>query len=143
MPSAVLEGYSSAGDTPILFADNGERLRRPIARYQPRLVGPDGVNTTFFYADTSLDSDSWPNFFGTSAAVPHAAGVAALLKSANGALTPAEIYAALEGTAADMGTPDFDFFTGYGFIQADRAIDRVAAAASGASAHLTIATPPN
>ncbi len=35
----------------------------------------------------------------------------------------AQIYDALEATALDMGVPGFDFATGHGLIQADRAIE--------------------
>jgi len=66
---------------------------------------------------------SFPNFFGTSAAAPHVASIAALLLQADPALTPADIYSVLRQSAATMGTaptptnPNFD--SGYGFVQAD------------------------
>jgi hypothetical protein len=41
------------------------------------MAAMDGANTTFFTADSSVDPDTFPNFFGTSAAAPHAAAVAA------------------------------------------------------------------
>ncbi len=88
---ACLNPSSSAGGTPILFDTAGNRLPQPEVRLKPGLTAPDGTNTTFFTTDTFLDDDNangifqsnepgeFPNFFGTSAAAPHAAAVAALL----------------------------------------------------------------
>ena len=129
---AVVEDFSSAGGIPILFDVAGNRLSAPEVRDKPEIVAPDGTNTTFFGIDDG-DSDSFPNFFGTSAAAPHAAAVAALLLEADPSLLPHEVYAALEGTALDMDDPStpgfdsgFDYVTGYGFIQADAALDVIA-----------------
>ena len=47
---AILEYYSSAGPTAILFDANGNRLAKPEIRRKPDIVGPDGVNTSFFFA---------------------------------------------------------------------------------------------
>ena len=46
-------------------------------------LAPDGgnVNLPFFSEDSSVDEDSFPNFFGTSAAAPHAAGTYGLFLS--------------------------------------------------------------
>lgn len=121
----LLEGFSSAGGTPILFDAAGNRLVAAEAREKPEIVAPDGGNTTFFYADSSVDEDSWPNFFGTSAAAPHAAGVAALMRQAGPAVDPAGIYAALEATAVDMASAGFDFDSGYGLVNAEAAVGTV------------------
>jgi hypothetical protein len=52
--------------------------------------------------------------------------VAALLLQYNSTLTPAQIYAALRSTASAMGAvPNLN--AGYGFIQADKAIQAVPA----------------
>jgi PKD repeat protein len=118
----VLEDFSSSGGVPILLDGNGSLLPVPDVRAKPGLVAPDGVNTTFFYPSTDRDGDGKPDFSGTSAAAPHAAGVAALMLDFMPAATPTDIYAALRSTATDMGDPGFDFDSGYGLIQADAAM---------------------
>ncbi len=127
-PLPRIQAFSSAGGVPILFDTFGNRLPVPQLRQQPALVAPDGVNTTSFgFGD--IEGDGFPNFFGTSAAAPHAAGVAALLKGVNPAASPDQIYGNLKATAIDMDDPDlpgfqtgFDFRTGFGLIQADVAL---------------------
>jgi Subtilase family/Calx-beta domain len=81
------------------------------------------INTTFFGSDS--DGDGSPNFVGTSAAAPHAAAVAALMLQAVPGSSPINIYKVLEETALDMETPGVDNASGYGLIQADRAIQRL------------------
>ncbi|HSY95972.1 MAG TPA: S8 family serine peptidase, partial [Steroidobacteraceae bacterium] len=131
---ATLEGYSSEGGTPILFDTAGTRLAAPVVRQKPDFVGPDGGNDTFLgftlasqkitdnSTITGCQNDSaYPNFFGTSAATPHVAGIAALMRQANPALTPMEIIQALHTSALPMATPSPNFQSGYGFVQANAA----------------------
>jgi hypothetical protein len=121
----LLEPFSSAGPTPILFDRAGNRLTSPEIRLKPEIVAPHGTNTTFFFPGFDMEGDGFPNFFGTSAAAPHAAAVAALMLDAAPGTSPAEIYDILERTALDMGDPGFDFDSGFGLIQADRAVASV------------------
>jgi subtilisin family serine protease len=113
-----IESFSSYGSTAIRFTTTGDPTFEP-RNNKPEITAPDGVNTTFFGTDIPQDDDSYPNFFGTSAAAPHAAAVAALMLSANSTLTPAQIYASLEASSIDMGTQGFDNASGFGLIQAD------------------------
>jgi len=124
---ALLEPYSSKGGTPILFASNGSPLGGPVIRSKPEITAVDGVNTTFFF-DDSHGNDLIDDFFGTSAAAPHAAGVAALMLQAQPGSSPQQINTALEGSALDMNAPGFDHDSGYGLIQADAAIAALLAA---------------
>ncbi|HKA06064.1 MAG TPA: S8 family serine peptidase, partial [Gemmataceae bacterium] len=119
---ALLNPFSSAGTTPILFDTAGNRLATPVVRDKPDIVAPDGGNTTFFFQDSVRDDDTFPNFFGTSAAAPHAAAVAGLMLQARPDLTPADVFAHLESTALDMADPGYDHDTGFGLIQALAAV---------------------
>ncbi|MGH9364364.1 MAG: S8 family serine peptidase, partial [Thermoanaerobaculia bacterium] len=128
----LIETFSSAGGTPILFDTAGNRLATPEVRQQPDITAPDGADTTFF-GGSDPEPNGFPNFFGTSAAAPHAAAVAALMRHLVPSLTPDATYAALMNTAIDMDDPStggfdagFDFGTGFGLIQADAALNAVA-----------------
>ena len=112
------EAFSSKGGTPILFDTSGNPVN--ILRQKPDFVAPDGGDNTFFGSD--YEGNGSPNFFGTSAAAPHAAGMAALLKEYDNALDADGIYAAMQDTAIDMDAAGPDFFTGYGLVQATAAL---------------------
>lgn len=115
----------------ILFDSFGKIPRTPRTVNAPTLSAVDGCNTTFFGAsDLSVpavdgEPDGFPNFFGTSAAAPNAAAVAALLKQANPSLTPAQIRDRLVSTATDVkgfrAAAGWDDVTGYGLIDAGAA----------------------
>ena len=114
----VIEGFSSAGNTPILRNIDGTPTNE--VRNKPEITGPQGTNTTFFGSD--YEGDGFPNFFGTSASAPHAAAGAALLKQA-GVTSSDDILALMVSTAIDMDDPftpafdnGFDTGTGAGLI---------------------------
>jgi hypothetical protein len=140
----TLEGFSSAGGDPILFDSTGTRLTTPVTRQKPDVVGPDGGNDTFLgftlasgnIPDPSTvtqcaNNTSYPNFFGTSAAAPHVASIAALLLQADPALTPTQLYTFLRNSAVAIGAAPTasapNYAAGYGFVQADMAAQLVPA----------------
>ncbi|MBT9316057.1 S8 family serine peptidase [Leptothoe spongobia] len=125
----TVEAFSAVGGTPILFDTAGNLLAEPENRLKPEIVAPDGGNTTFFGQDIAADADTFPNFFGTSAAAPNAAAVAALMLEAVPEASPTDIYQALQTSALDLDNPNtlgfdvgFDDATGFGLIQADAAL---------------------
>jgi len=94
------EPYSSHGPT-----DDG--------RSKPDLVGPTYVTS----------NPEWPGTAGTSAATAHVAGAAALLRQARQAAGapagPADLPAALRGTALDLGADGPDTLYGAGMARLD------------------------
>ena len=122
-----VESFSALGGVTILFDEDGN----PIVEFRnkPDLTGPDGANTTFFGSDSGSDADAFPNFFGTSAAAPHAAAVAALLlqRAADLGITlsVADLYNLLFTTAIDIETPGYDLLSGHGRIDAFVALSAV------------------
>lgn len=87
-----IEDFTSPGPTTIYFDTAGHRLSRPEIREKPDIASVDGVSTTLGPI----------GFFGTSAAAPHAAGVAALLIQAAGgpgSVSAAEVKRVMQLTA--------------------------------------------
>lgn len=112
----VTEIFSSDGPRRIFFQANGTpyspgdfSATGGIVRQKPDITAADGVEVT--------GVGGFPSpFFGTSAAAPHAAAIAALMKSANPAFTPAQIRTALTTTAIDIMAPGVDVTSGAGII---------------------------
>ena len=122
-----VEAFSSHGPARIDFP-------RLEIRAKPDLVAFDGVaisNAGGFPACPPFCA-----FFGTSAAAPHSAGIAALLLDQDPTLTPAEVQAALTQGAVDIGPPGFDDASGFGRI------DALASAETSTSSTTTSTTRP-
>jgi subtilisin family serine protease len=108
--------FYKADGTPIvpgnfLFATNGG-----IALVKPDISAADG---------TTARTPGFSPFFGTSAAAPHAAGVAAIVKSARPSATGAQIFNALTSTALDIRAPGVDRDSGYGIVMALAAVNAI------------------
>lgn len=109
----------------------------PRTSFEPDIAAVDGNGTSFFFPGSDLDLGGFegepngiPNFFGTSAAAPNAAGVAGLLLQADDAQSPASLNAVLASTAIDIvgarAAPGIDDVTGAGLIDAAAAVAVVA-----------------
>ncbi|MEZ4740814.1 MAG: MBG domain-containing protein [Flavobacteriales bacterium] len=123
--------YSGVAPTVASFSSRGGTPVNGVFRQKPDICAPNGVNTSVDLGGVNIDGDAFPNFFGTSAAAPHAAGVAALLIDARSkyyddVLAPDGVKGILQNTALDMHAPGYDVASGAGYILADSALKDLA-----------------
>jgi len=102
-PDGHLLVYSSQGPT-------------KDGRIKPDITAPSHVSTKTFRRWSGEGSGRNSGFTGTSAASPHVAGAAALVKQAFPDFTPDEIQQFLEDRAEDMGDPGKDNRYGAGVL---------------------------
>ncbi len=133
-----VQPYSSVGGTPIYFDTAGNSYTSPVTRAKPDFTAPDGGNTTFFGVDVPEDTDSDPNFLGTSASAAHAVGLAALLLEAVNGASPDELYQSLRDTAEAI--PLSSMVAGAGLVDGDAAESDLQTASDGATASLDATT---
>ena len=104
-----VESFSSRGPARIDFPARADRAKPDLAAF-------DGVSIS--------NAGGFPAcppscaFFGTSAASPHTAGVAALLLQKEPSMTPRAVQIALRQGAVDIGPVGFDDASGFGRLDA-------------------------
>ena len=114
-----VETFSSDGPRRIFFDNAGDLLPGApagnflstggVLRQKPDIAAADGV---------ACAAPGFDPFFGTSAAAPHAAAVAALVKQAFPAYTPAQMRTALVSNALDIEAAGVDRDSGAGIVMA-------------------------
>jgi serine protease len=115
--------YPASYDSVMSIAAYDSNLERAyFSQYtsQVELAGP-GVSVL------STVPGGYGTSSGTSMATPHVVGVAALVWSNHKQCSNREIRAALKQSAHDLGTPGYDYFSGWGLVQAQDAMDYLAA----------------
>lgn len=122
--SNPVETFSSDGPRRIFFNSNGTAITPGnlsstggTVRAKPDIAAADGVKTSV---------PGFDPFFGTSAAAPHAAAIAALLLSFNPNLTSTQIRTALTSTALDIEGVGNDRDSGAGIVMARPALQSIA-----------------
>ncbi len=108
------ETFSSDGPRRIILSPTGEELTPGnrtfsggVLRQKPDLTAADGVSTS---------APGFATFFGTSAAAPHAAAIAGLVRSALPTLTQSQVRNLLTSTAIDIEVAGVDRTTGAGIV---------------------------
>jgi subtilisin family serine protease len=113
-----IEFFSSDGPRKIFYEPDGTPITAGNFLFGTNggttLQKPDATAADGVYTKTP----GFLPFFGTSAAAPHAAGIAALVKSARPDLTSAQIKQILLTTTLDTMAPGVDRDSGYGILMA-------------------------
>lgn len=114
--SEPVETFSSDGPRRVFFDRSGVPLTPGnfsstggSVRYQPRIAAADGVATS---------APGFNPFYGTSAAAPHAAAMAALVLDMAPTTTRAQLDYAFSQSALDIEASGFDRDSGHGLIDA-------------------------
>ena len=118
----IIEPYSSDGPRHLFFEADGTPITPGnfsstggTVLPKPQFTAADGV------AVTGVGGFGSP-FYGTSAAAPHAAAIAGLLKSSDGSLTNSQIAGFMASSAIDIMGAGSDRDSGVGIVMAFEAV---------------------
>ena len=121
------ERFTSDGPRRVFFRPDGTPITPGnltatggVVRAKPDVAAADGV---------SVSLKDFSPFFGTSASAPHAAGIAALMKSGVPGISASQVRGALTSTALDLERPGVDPVTGAGVLGAGRVLASIDARA--------------
>ena len=110
-PSGTLIGTGTPTFSNLAGVATGGTAGQSLAK--PDFTAADGV---------TCKTTGFSPFFGTSAAGPHGAAIAALMKQAKPTITTTQIHNILVSTAKDNGATGFDFDGGNGVVDALSAV---------------------
>ena len=118
-----VESFSSDGPRKIFFDPNGNAITPGNFLFstnggttlkKPDLTGADGI-----FAKTP----GFTPFYGTSAAAPHLAGIAALVLEVRPGYTPAQVKKAMTASALDTEAVGWDENSGFGIAMSSGAVN--------------------
>ena len=122
--SESVERFSSDGPRRIFYEIDGTPVTPGnflssggMVRQKPTISAADGVSTA---------TSGFTTFFGTSAAAPHAAAIAALALSMDPSATVSDIREALITTTYDIEARGIDRDSGYGILNAFKVLEHIA-----------------
>ncbi|MNX10865.1 Thermophilic serine proteinase precursor [compost metagenome] len=114
LPGVIGVGATDEDDKVTFFSNKGKYVSVSAPGWRVLSTMPSVFN--------GLISEPYQYMDGTSMACPNAAGVAALVKSVNPSLTPAQVKEILEKSSDDRGPQGFDENYGHGRVNAARAV---------------------
>jgi subtilisin-like proprotein convertase family protein len=144
-PTTPVEIFSSDGPRRMFYDRDGNPIKGGVTfasgggelRNKPDITGADGVSTT-------LPAGSGLNpFFGTSAAAPHVAAIAALVKSAVPSISAAQLRKVLLDGALDIEAAGNDQDSGRGIASAMNSLKKANAPTSVYLETNTLSLTPN
>lgn len=123
--TALAVGASNKSDQRCTAADFGGSGGSDYGPYVDVVApGVDIVGATWLW-DVLGDDSGYFDLPGTSAAAPFVSGVAALLWSAHPEWTNQQVFLQITRTADDIAPAGYDIYTGYGRVNAYRALTEI------------------
>ncbi|MFA5861434.1 MAG: S8 family serine peptidase, partial [Candidatus Thermoplasmatota archaeon] len=118
--AAQTVSYSSRG--PVISTSDSSWIKPDVVAPGDTILGLRSQEAT---PDANSDHDAFHRYYsGTSQAVPHVAGIVALMLEANAAMRPSAVQNAIRESAIDVGPPGLDDATGFGLVDARDAVHR-------------------
>ncbi len=119
-----VEPFSSDGPRRVFYNANGSAITPGnydssggAVRNKPDLAAADGVTTAV---------PGFESFFGTSAAAPHAAAIAALLRSSTPSVSAQTFRRIVSASSLDIGAPGLDRNSGSGILMGQEVLEAAA-----------------
>jgi hypothetical protein len=123
-PANPVESFSSDGPRRVFYMANGTPYTPGnflstggVVRQKPDIAAADGVSTA--------TGPLFHPFYGTSAAAPHAAAIAALMLDVKPTIATSDARALFAATALDIEASGVDRDSGYGILMADAVLERI------------------
>jgi subtilisin family serine protease len=126
-PGVIAVGASTQTDMRAAFSNAGPRLD---------LLAPGEFITSTLRTGNTVYGMYGASGAGTSFAAPHVAGAAALVRAVRPDFSPEQVRTLMRQTADDLAEPGFDPLTGWGRLNAGRAVRQASA-----RAYLPMASP--
>ncbi len=120
-PWVLSVGAVDANDQKASFSAYGSQL--DLVAPGVSILSTTPYSSHFTFEKTENLTSKYGVLSGTSMAAPHVSGAAAILAGLSGYASPDQIYAALTGSAEDIGAVGFDENTGYGMLRVDQALE--------------------
>ena len=119
-----VELFSSDGLRKIFYTPTGTLIGSGQPLFSNASAGQTLLKPDFTAADgVTCKTPGFSPFFGTSAAAPHGAAIAALMIAAKPTITNTQIHNILVSTAMDNGAAGYDRDGGYGVLDALAAVN--------------------
>jgi serine protease len=141
-PSVIAVGATNNQKGRAAYSSGGAQLR-VVAPGGDGTSSADYIWTTTAVYQGNKRNPSFGGVAGTSFAAPHVAGVLALMRWVNPEITPREVDALIEAghIVDDLGDPGRDDATGFGLINAEKAVLEAQASLGAVASSVIEATP--